>query len=100
MTESEPVQPYVGSWYRSATGETFEVVAIDEDDATVEIQHFDGTVEEIDFDTWSEVSMEMIEPPEDWSGSLDIEREDYGVDLSDGPNEEWDSPLDYLDRAE
>ena len=24
-----------------------------------------------------------VDPPEDWSGSLDIEREDYGVDLDE-----------------
>ena len=37
----------VGDWYRSDSGVLFEVVAIDKDDATIEVQHFDGTVEEI-----------------------------------------------------
>lgn len=100
MSESIPVKPFVGNWYRDVTGEIFEIVAIDEDDATIEIQHFDGTVEEIDLDTWNDLPMENADQPEDWSGSLDIEREDYGVDLGDSPLEDWTSPLDFLDSTE
>ena len=43
--------PEIGAWFRLAEGKTFEVVAVDEKDLTVEIQHFDGTVEELDVDT-------------------------------------------------
>lgn len=75
--------PIVGDWYRNLKGEIFEVVALDEDDGTIEIQYFDGSLEELDEDAWGEQFMEPIEPPEDWSGSLDIEREDYGVDLDE-----------------
>ena len=28
------------------------VVAIDRDDSTIELQYFDGTIEELDFDEW------------------------------------------------
>lgn len=82
MTE-ERFPPVIGDWYRSVTGEIYEVVALDEDDGTVEIQYFDGSVEEYDLETWFEMVLEPVEPPEDWSGSLDIEREDYGVDLDE-----------------
>ena len=44
--------PVVGDWYRH-NGALFEVVAIDRDDGTVEVQHFDGTLEEFDLDTWA-----------------------------------------------
>ncbi|MGH8327740.1 MAG: DUF6763 family protein [Steroidobacteraceae bacterium] len=44
-------RPIVGHWYRMEGG-LFEVVAIDDDDATVEIQYFDGTVEEMDLEDW------------------------------------------------
>ena len=38
-----------------------------------------------------------IEAPEDWSGSLDIVREDYGVDLElTAPNDDI-NPLDKLE---
>lgn len=100
MDDSEHVAPFIGSWYKNATGAIFEVVAIDEDDRTVEIQHFDGAVEELDMDVWWEIPMEMVEPPEDWSGSMDMEREDYGVDLGDIPAEAWYTAMDFIDRAE
>jgi hypothetical protein len=74
-----------------------EIVALDEDEATLEIQHYDGAVEEIDFDSWEEMEAFSIEPPEDWSGSLDIEREDYGVDLELTSPAEHNNPLDELD---
>jgi hypothetical protein len=93
------ISPTVGSWYRHENGELFEVVAIDEDDATAEIQYFDGTIEELDFDTWEEMQIEEAEAPEDWSGSVDVDEEDL-EELADKPNEEFDDPLEYLDRQE
>jgi len=44
-----PPKSIVGDWYRRRGGELFETVAIDEDDGTIDVQHFDGTVEEIDY---------------------------------------------------
>lgn len=91
------VQPRIGDWYKNINGDKFEIVAIDEDEATLEIQHFDGAIEEIDLDTWYEMEILPIEAPEDWSGSLDIEREDYGVDLElTAPNDHI-NPLDDID---
>lgn len=75
------LQPIIGDWYQNNTGETFEVVAYDPEDQNVEIQYFDGAVEELDLDTWVQIPLRSAEPPEDWSGSYDISREDYGVDL-------------------
>ncbi|HUN73814.1 MAG TPA: DUF6763 family protein [Steroidobacteraceae bacterium] len=96
-------QPNVGSWYRLEGGELFEVVAIDDDDATVEIQYFDGTVEEMDLDEWNaycdERSLQAADPPEDWSGSVDVEPEEEGV-RADPYSEDRDrqaSSLDGLD---
>ena len=83
-------QPRIGDWYESISGDRFEVVALDDDEATLEVQYFDGAVEEIDFDSWGEMEITPSEPPEDWSGSLDIERDDYGVDL------ELTSPNDHI----
>ena len=90
-------QPRLGDWYQSINGDKFEIVALDDDVATMEIQHFDGAIEEVDFDSWNEMEIIPIEPPEDWSGSLDIEREDYGVDLElTAPNDHI-NPLDEVD---
>ena len=58
---------------------------------------FDGTVEELDLDTWYELNLVAIEAPEDWSGSLDIEKQDYGVDLDESLHLDWGNPLDTFD---
>ena len=60
MTSPSPV---VGEWYRRFNGALFEVVAIDRDDGTVEVQHFDGTVEEFDLEAWEEMEFEEAQPP-------------------------------------
>lgn len=93
-------EPRIGDWYRTITGENFEIVALDADDETLEIQYFDGTIEELDLDTWYELNIEVSEPPEDWSGSLDIAHEDYGVDLEKSGGDVWANPLDSLDRED
>lgn len=90
--------PSIGDWYKDESGNTFEIVALDEDEGTIEIQYFDGAVEELDVDAWAELALEAVEPPEDWSGSLDIEREDYGVDLESSNHLDWGNPLDEFER--
>ncbi len=92
--------PVIGDWYRSVNGDLLEVVAFDESDATIEIQYFDGTVEEWDLDAWEEMELEAAEPPEDWSGSVDIAREDFAVDRDGSRPHDWSSHLDYLDSSE
>lgn len=62
-TDQEPI---VNQWYRHLDkGRQFQVTAIDDEEDTVEIQYFDGDVEEIDLDSWYELDIEPIEPPED-----------------------------------
>jgi len=72
--------PKIGKWYKLENGEIFEVVAIDEHDRTVEIQYFDGAVDEFDYHSWSISRIINSNPPEDWSGAYDMLPEDYGVD--------------------
>lgn len=89
----------VGQWYK-AEGEEFEIVGIDAQAEIVLVQHFDGTLEEFDFDTWLELNAMPCAPPEDYSGALDITRADYGMDTDEaGPRAaHWDNPLDLLDQ--
>jgi len=93
------VTPKIGEWYINANKDKFEVVAIDEDDSTVEIQHFDGTIEELELnpEQWFESEIMQIQPPEDWSGSYDIQREDYGVDLETSTQPIRRNPLDEFE---
>ena len=68
--------PVVGNWYARSGGDSFEVVAIDRDDSTIELQYFDGTIEELDFDEWRDEEIVAASPPEDWTGSVDVDPED------------------------
>jgi len=97
MTSPSPV---VGDWYRRINGALFEVVAIDRDDGTVEVQHFDGTVEEYDLESWDEQEFEEAQAPEDWTGSVDVEPEDYESEREFTAASVWTDPLTSLDRSE
>jgi hypothetical protein len=97
-------QPGIGNWYRQNGDALFEVVALDDDDGTIEIQYFDGTVEEMDIEDWTsqweDGALESAEPPEDWSGSVDVEG---GEDEVRGSGEDRDlraSGLDNIDLFE
>lgn len=90
--------PIVGKWYKNKSGETLEVVAFDEDDGCIEIQYYDGTIEEQDMEYWNSQSLKVTGQPEDWSGSLDIERDDYGVDLESNTHLDWKNPLDEIEQ--
>jgi hypothetical protein len=81
-------------------GALFDVVAIDRDDSTVEVQHFDGTLEEFDLESWGEQQFEEAGAPEDWSGSVDVEPEDIESDRDVSATAVWTDPLTSLDRAE
>jgi hypothetical protein len=99
--------PSIGEWYRHTGGDSFEVVAFDEDDGTIEIQYFDGTVEEMDTEDWdsqwADRALEAAEPPEDWTGSVDIEPGDDSTTGSDISGDEYNlraSELDGIDLFE
>lgn len=87
-----PQQPSIGAWYRLSGDHLFEVVAIDDDEGTIEIQYFDGTVEEMDREDWEaqweEGALEAAEAPEDWSGSVDVEGGDEEGRGSENVNED------------
>ncbi|MBD3670415.1 MAG: hypothetical protein HUJ29_06545 [Gammaproteobacteria bacterium] len=83
--------PVVGIWYHDRELNTlFEVIAVDESDRTIEIQDFDGSVDEIDMDTWTSLYLEVTPAPEDYSGALDIgEIDDFGTEITDTSPEDW-----------
>ena len=89
------LKPVVLQWYRHLDkGQQFYVTAIDEEEGTIEIQHFDGDVEEIDFDDWHKLAIKTIEPPEYWTGPMDdVERDDLGYTETGMTPEDWAEPL-------
>jgi len=86
--------PGIGDLYRMHGGALFEVVALDDDDGTIEIQYFDGTVEEMDIEDWEaqweDGALESAEAPEDFSGSVDVESGDEEGRSGDSPGEDRD----------
>ena len=87
------IRPIVGEWYRDGARELFEVVAIDAADETIEIQYFDGSVTEMDFESWNDrlrdEHLENADAPEDWSGAVDVESENRGLAAEDIPRLNW-----------
>ena len=71
------VYPVIGQWFRRGNGTLFEVVAIDDEAGTIEVQQFDGTIDEIDLENWPELMLMEVSAPEDWSGSVDMDPLDY-----------------------
>jgi hypothetical protein len=73
------IDPIVGDWYRSH-GQVFEVIAVDELEGVVEVQHSDGTLEEIDLDDWATRcragSLAMADAPDDARSVIDREDEE------------------------
>lgn len=92
------VDPIVGNWYQHLDkGQSFEVVAVDEEGGTVDIQHFDGDLEEISFENWYLLDIELSEPPEDWTGAMDdIERDDLGYTETEMQQADWSEPLEEV----
>lgn len=92
ITEANPIE---GNWYcHLDKGQRFFVVAVDKDTRTVEIQHFDGDVEELDFSTWYQMDLEVCEEPDSWSGPFDIDNpDDLGTEITDTRPSDWNSSL-------
>ena len=91
--------PEIGKWYAHRDkGQLFQVVAVDAHDRSVELQDFDGGVDEVDFDGWFAMSLEAAEPPEDWTGPVDDveadEADDAATVETDGRG--WRGPIDDL----
>jgi hypothetical protein len=98
-------EPTVGQWYENLEdNEVFRVVSVDEDAALVEIQYEDGDVEEMEYETWQELDLELADEPEGWSGEEDDDDEDDWDEEEDEEEEEdedddWDDEDDEDDKG-
>jgi hypothetical protein len=92
--------PVPGQWYESLEDEeTFQVLSIDEDSELIELQYEDGDVEEIDYETWQELDLDLTEEPEGWSGSDDDDvDDDEEEDDDDDDDDDWDDDDDEDDE--
>lgn len=94
------LNPGVGAWFRLSGGAPFEVVAVDDDDGTIEVQYVDGTLEELDREDWKswcdEHTLEAADASEDWSDSADVEA-DEGRPRFDRYSDDQDLRANSLD---
>jgi hypothetical protein len=91
---SRDFDPTPGQWYEDLEREeTFKVVAVDPDNATVRVQWLNGEVEVLDLDSWNELDLELAEEPEGWVDDDDDEAGD-DEDLDD---DDWDDDEDDED---
>jgi hypothetical protein len=84
------IEPIPGEWYENIeTQQTFRVIDVDEANGLIEIQYVDGDIGELDKTVWEELSLEWIQPPEDWTMPYDsIAQDDLGYTDTDTPDEE------------
>lgn len=96
------IDPIVDNWYYHLDkGQSFCVIAVDEDNRVVEIQHFDGDVEEVDFTDWYTMNIEVSEAPENWGGAVDIGNiDDYGTEITETKGSDWNEPLKEIKRPQ
>ena len=94
MTQS--ADPIINQWYHyPQKAQKFQVTAIDSKAATVEIQYFDGNLDEFELTTWYAMEVERIEQPEDWTGPMDnIEKDDLNPVGTEMRREDWEAPYD------
>ena len=92
------IDPITGQWYQHLDkGQEFQVVAVDERTGTVEIQHYDGDLEELSLDDWALLEVEPIAPPEDWTGPLDrMDPDELDLSATEMSEEDWDEPLQEI----
>ncbi len=90
--------PAIGKWFKRPDGTLLEVVAVDEEDKTIEIQLFDGTIDEVDIDAWREQFLVVASAPEDWSGSVDMDPEDYVGTASNEMPAGFHDPMEFLKK--
>ena len=96
------VQPIIGQWYHyPEKSQKFKVVALDLSDDTVEIQYFDGAIDEIEMPTWYGLHMEVIEEPEDWTGAMgDLEMDDRSSTGTEMSRQDWEDPYNEVIEKE
>ena len=87
-TEVDPIE---FSWYAIVDkGQRFMVEAVDMENRLIDVQYFDGELDELEFDEWYQLDLEPTEAPVNWSGPIDIgEQDDLGTEITDTLPEDW-----------
>ncbi|WOJ95726.1 DUF6763 family protein [Congregibacter brevis] len=90
--------PKLGRWYQDKeSGQLFEIVSLDTDEANVQVQYLDGELADFEFDVWAELKLRTAAAPEDWRTAFELD----DVDESDPDAAmhplQWASPLSDIE---
>lgn len=97
------LDPIPGNWYAHYDkGQPFCVIDIDTDSHVIEIQHFDGDLEEVDEAEWSSMDIALAAEPENCTGPLDDPvTDDLGYTSTEMRGSDWsEDASEYHDRRE
>ncbi|GAA5317221.1 MAG: hypothetical protein AseanaTS_24250 [Candidatus Pelagadaptatus aseana] len=95
MGSSQP--PLIGNWYYDPMEDQyFEVVAMDTDNGTIEIQYVDGEVGELDRELWKQMHPSTAPPPKSADAAFELANEDHLHDYLDSP-EPWTNPVHQIE---
>ncbi len=94
------IKPELGKWYQDIENRYFEVVAYD--DGLIEVQFFDGAIDEFDAEIWHDLQVKERAEPEDLRGAFDtLGPDDLGdteAVLHPGQHESIDAEIDQLEE--
>ena len=93
-------EPVVGAFYEDEDGRSFEVIAFDENDGSIEIQYSDSTTDEIDLDDWYGLDLERLESDEEDEDDLEETDAIKSTDDDIEPDEDDDDSPDDDDDDE
>jgi hypothetical protein len=93
---SHSLKPVIGQWYRHLDkGQPFRVISAEKNEDLIEIQHFDGDIEELEFAAWYDMDLAQAAEPEDWTGPVDdVETDDLGYSDTAMTETDWRTSLD------
>lgn len=98
--------PEIGFWYRSPnTHASFEIVALDEHQGTIEIQYIDGDLDELDWHDWQKGHFIATPPPDDALNALGMDQQDNWDDelqiddplFDESDRYDWSDNTDFED---
>jgi hypothetical protein len=87
-------EPVVGAFYEDEDGRSFEVIAFDENDGSIEIQYGDITTDEIDLDDWYGLDLERLGSDEEDEDDLEEKETSDASDDDEEPDEDDDDSPD------
>ncbi len=87
-------EPVVGAFYEDEDGRSFEVIAFDENDGSIEILYSDSTTDEIDLDDWYGLDLERLESDEEDEDELEE------TDTGNAPDDDVDTDEDDDDSPD